>query len=286
VKLAIVQTKPHKGAFERNLASLGDAFAQLAADERNGAPDLVVLPEAALTGYFLEGGVYEAALSAERMAERMARAWTDAAGDAPVEIAFGFYENAGGIYYNAAMHLRVEGGAHAISHVHRKVFLPTYGVFDEARFLSRGRSLQAFDAKHGRAALLICEDAWHAIAPAIAAIKGARMLIIPSASPGRGFAGNGEPESVTHWHALLRMHALEHGVFVAYAGLAGFEGGKGMSGSSCVVNPEGERIVEAPLLGEHVLRAEIDWSQVDRARARLPLLSDLLAVLPDLAHVV
>jgi len=286
MKLAIVQTKPHKGECERNLALLGDAFAQLAADERNGPPDLVVLPEAALTGYFLEGGVYEAAFPAERMAERMAQTWRAAAGDAPAEIAFGFYENAAGTYYNAAMYLRVEGSEHTITHVHRKLFLPTYGVFDEARFLSRGRSLEAFDTRYGRAAMLICEDAWHAIAPTIAAIKGARMLVVPSASPGRGFSGGGEPENVTHWRSLLRMHAIEHGVFVIYAGLAGFEGGKGMSGSSCVIDPRGECLAAAPLLGAHVVRADIDWEEVDRARARLPLLGDLFAVLPDLAHVV
>jgi predicted amidohydrolase len=286
MKLAIVQTKPRKGEFERNLASLGEAFAQLAADEHNGAPDVMVLPEAALTGYFLEGGVFDAAMPADRVAERMARTWRAVAGDAPTEIAFGFYENADGTYHNAAMYLRIERDAHTIVHVHRKLFLPTYGVFDEARFLSRGRSLEAFEARFGRTAMLICEDAWHAIVPTIAAIKGARLLIIPSASPGRGFARVGEVESVERWRAVLRMHAIEHGVFVAYAGLAGFEGGKGMSGSSCVVNPAGTYIASAPLLGAHILRAEIDLSEIDRARAHLPLLGDLCSVLPDLAHVV
>jgi predicted amidohydrolase len=286
VKLAIVQTKPRKGEFERNLASLGEAFVQLTTDERNGTPELIVLPEAALTGYFLEGGVYDAALPADRIAERMAKTWRDAAGDAPTEIAFGFYENAAGTYHNAAMYVRVERGAHEIVHVHRKMFLPTYGVFDEERFLSRGRSLATFDARHGRAALLICEDAWHAIVPTIAAIKGARMLIIPSASPGRGFASGVEPESMEHWRNVLRMHAIEHGVFVVYAGLAGFEGGKGMSGSSCVIGPRGECLAAAPLLGAHILRAEIDLAEVDRARAQLPLLGDLFAVLSDLADVV
>jgi predicted amidohydrolase len=286
MKLAIVQTKPRKGDFERNLASLGEAFAQTATDERNGAPDLIVLPEAALTGYFLEGGVYEAALPAERMAERMAETWREAAGDAPAEIAFGFYENAAGTYYNAAMYLRVENGAHTIVHVHRKLFLPTYGVFDEARFVSRGRSADAFDARCGRAALLICEDAWHAIMPTIAAVKGARLLIIPSASPGRGFAAGGALESAEHWRQVLRMHAIEHGIFIAYAGLAGFEGGKGMSGSSCVVHPCGEVVASAPLFGAHIVRAEIDPGEIERARARLPLLGDLFSVLPDLVHVV
>jgi predicted amidohydrolase len=131
-------------------------------------------------------------------------------------------------------------------------------------------------------AMLICEDAWHAIMPTIAAIKGARVLIVPSASPGRGFEDGGELESVVHWRSVLRSYAVEHGLFVIYAGLAGFEGGKGMTGSSAVIDPFGETLVVAPVLGAHVISVELDFSDIDVARARLPLLGDLGAVLPDL----
>jgi predicted amidohydrolase len=78
--------------------------------------------------------------------------------------------------------------------------------------------------------LLVCEDVWHAIVPTIAALKGARALIVPSASPARGLDGDGELESVRRWEELLRAYASEHGVYIFYAGLAGFEGGKGMTG--------------------------------------------------------
>ncbi len=284
MKLAIVQTKPHKGDIEANLAELGDVFAQLAAEP---IPyDLVVLPEAALTGYFLEGGVYELAFTADDLAERLVRLWRAAPGSqrAPVDVAVGFFENAGGTFYNASLYLEIEPRAHRIVHVHRKMFLPTYGVFDEERFLSRGRRLQAFDTRFGRMAMLICEDAWHAIMPTLAAIKGARALIVPSASPGRGLADGGELESVTHWRNVLRSYAVEHGMFVMYAGLAGFEGGKGMTGSSALIDPFGETVARLPALGAHILRATVDFDEIDVARARLPLLGDLGAVLPDLLY--
>jgi N-carbamoylputrescine amidase len=282
VKVAVVQSKPHKGDVEANFAALGGVFAQLAS-----APepyDLVVAPEAALTGYFLEGAVYERSFVAETLATRLAALWRAAPGAtrAPLDLVLGFYENAEGTYYNSAMYLHVEGDRHEIVHVHRKMFLPTYGVFDEERFLSRGRRLQTFGTRFGRMAILICEDAWHAIMPTLAAIKGARVLIVPSASPGRGFEAGGELESVSHWRSVLRSYAVEHGVFVIYAGLAGFEGGKGMTGSSAVTDPFGETLVAAPVLGAHVISAELDFSDVDVARARLPLLGDLGAVLPDL----
>ena len=282
MKVAVVQTKPRKGDFEANFAELAAIFKQLRDDT---VPyDLIVLPEAALTGYFLEGAVYELAVTPEALAERLAAAWrAGALGPVPpVDIVIGFFENAGGAYHNAAMYVYVDGAGHRIEHVHRKMFLPTYGVFDEERFLTRGRRLQAFDTRFGRMALLICEDAWHAIMPTLAAIKGARVLIVPSASPGRGFANGGELESVTYWRNVMRASAVEHGVFAIYAGLAGFEGGKGMTGSSIVIDPFGETVGELPALGAHVLKVELDLSDIDIARAALPLLGDLGAVLPDL----
>jgi len=280
VKLAIVQFKPRKGDLEANLATLGDVFAQLAAEEK--PYDLIVLPEAALTGYFLEGAVYELAFASEALAQRLAGLWRERSAN-PVDLSLGFFENDAGTYHNSAMYLQVAPKHEKIVHIHRKMFLPTYGVFDEERFLSRGRRLQAFDTRFGRMALLICEDMWHALMPTIAAIKGARALIVPSASPGRGIEGReGVLDSVRYWHELLHATAVEHGVFIFYAGLVGFEGGKGMTGSSRIVDPRGEVLAEAPTLGACIIRAEVDFGEVDLARASLPLLGDLAAVLPDL----
>jgi predicted amidohydrolase len=131
-------------------------------------------------------------------------------------------------------------------------------------------------------AILICEDAWHAIAPTIAAVKGARVLIVPSASPGRGIEGDGQLASVIRWRQMLVSAAIEHGVFVIYAGLTGFEGGKGMTGTSCVIDPHGTVLVQAPAAQACIVRADLDLREIDLARASLPLLGDLEAVLPDL----
>jgi predicted amidohydrolase len=277
--VAIVQGKPRKGRYEENLNELREIFAQLC--ESDCAPELIVLPEAALTGYFLEGAVYELARSAEEFAADLAGAW-NAAGRKAADIVCGFYENSGGTYYNSAMYLACSGGSHRIVHLHRKMFLPTYGVFDEERFLSRGRRLQVFETRWGKMAMLICEDVWHAIMPTIAAIKGAQILIIPSAAPGRGIEEDDELGSIARWREILQATAAEHGVYILYAGLAGFEGGKGMTGSSRVVDPHGRTVVQAPALGAHIIRAQLDLREIDLARATLPLLGDLSAVLPDL----
>jgi predicted amidohydrolase len=271
--------KPAKGRYDENLASAREAFALLAPSP----PDLVVLPEAALTGYFLEGAVYDLALGAPRFARDLAGAWRDACGNAEVDLVAGFFENDGGTYYNSALYLHLDGdGGERIVHVHRKLFLPTYGVFDEERFLSRGRKLGVFDTRFGKMAILICEDAWHAIVPTLAAVKGARVLIVPSASPGRGIDGDGELTSITQWRQMLIAAAMEHGIFVAYAGLTGFEGGKGMTGNSCAIDPRGAVLVQAPASEACIVRADLDLREIDLARAGLPLLGDLDAVLPDL----
>jgi predicted amidohydrolase len=280
LRVAIVQTKPRKGRYAENLREITEIFAQLGSTEP--APDLVVLPEAALTGYFLEGAVYELALDARRFADDLANAWREANGAKRVDLVCGFYENAGGTYYNSAIYLDVNGKDMEVRHIHRKMFLPTYGVFDEERFLSRGRRLQVFDTRFGPIAMLICEDVWHAIMPTIAAIKGARIFIIPSAAPGRGIEESDELGSIARWREILHATAAEHGVYLLYAGLAGFEGGKGMTGSSRVVDPHGRTVVQAPALGAHIVRANVDMREIDLARATLPLLGDLSAVLPDL----
>ncbi len=232
-RVAIVQTKPRKGDVAGNFGRLREVFAQLIA---SGAPDLLVLPEAAMTGYFLEGAVYDLTFSAAAFAERLDAEWRAAGGASRIDVVCGFYENDGGVYHNSALYATLGPGGPHVVHVHRKMFLPTYGVFDEERFLSRGRHLGGvFPTPFGRAAILICEvTPGDGIMPTIAALKGARVIIVPSASPGRGLSGAGTLESVAYWRAMLTTFASEHGVYVLYAGLTGFEGGKGMSGASLV----------------------------------------------------
>ena len=160
-----------------------------------------------MTGYFLEGAVYELAFAAGDFAARLDATWRAAGGESPVDVVCGFYENQDGHYHNSALYATVTaGGTAEVVHVHRKMFLATYGVFDEERFLSRGRHLDVFSTPFGPAAMLICEDAWHSIMPTIAALKGARLIIVPSASPGRGIGGNGMLESVERWRDTAAAH--------------------------------------------------------------------------------
>ena len=282
--VSLAQLRPRKGRYAENLARLGEMFRE--ASLLPTPPGLIVGPESALTGYFLEGGVRDLAVEAERLFEDLARVHRES-GAADLDVALGFYERHSNHIYNSALYASLGGSDAGIRHVHRKVFLPTYGVFDEERFVAAGDSVQAFDTRWGRAALLICEDAWHSIMPTIAALDGAEMLIVPSASPARGLQPSGDdderPVSIGRWERIMQDIAGEHGVFVALAHLVGFEGGKAFVGGSLITGPRGNLIVEGPVFEEALVTASLDLSDIARVRAEMPLLADLQSRLASLA---
>lgn len=285
IGLALVQFAPIKGDIDANLAAMGDALATLKRD-RARFPDVVVFPEACLSGYFVEGAVREVALTATELFSRLRGTAAKALGAShpSFDVIAGFYEVDGGKLYNSALYATLGKDA-AIRHVHRKLFLATYGVFDEERFVSRGRTIEAFDTPHGRAAILICEDACHSLSTTIAALRGAQILYIPSASPGRGLE-DAEPANVRLWRDITRVAAAEHGIFVAYSGLLGFEGGKGFTGSSRLIGPFGDLRAEAPFDRPAILRVDVDPVDLAAARAALPMLGDLEGNLAELVAML
>ena len=272
VRHAVLQFRPEKSRLRESLARLRAHLEAL----RPHAPQVVVLPEAALTGYFLQGGVRELALTRHELLELLVGVYEKVGWEGVLDVVVGFYERDEGAYYNSAAYLELP---HRVVHVHRKVFLPTYGVFDEERYLARGRRVEAFRTRFGRAALLICEDFWHSITATIAALDGAEVIYVPWASPARGFQG-GYPENVARWRTLAQAVAAEHGLYVVVASLVGFEGGKGMSGGSLVVGPDGRILAEAPLFEEAALLFPLDRERIPPVRYDSPLLSDLEAGLP------
>ncbi len=285
LRVAIAQFRPVKAEYRENLRRAGEVFRDLA--RLPDAPQLLVFPEAALTGYFLEGGVQEAAVSADQLYADLAALHAEA-GAPPLDVVVGFYEIWRTRLHNSVLAASLGGDAPGIRHVHRKVFLPTYGVFDEERFVEPGLTVEAFDFAWGRAAAVVCEDAWHSLVPTIAALDGAKCLVVVSASPARGIGpaadGDTRPASVKRWERTVQAIAAEHGFYVVLAQLVGFEGGKAFPGGSCVVGPRGEVLARAPLFEDALLRTEVDLEEIARARAETPLLSDLEMRLPHLVQ--
>lgn len=289
VNLAIVQFKPRKGDYAGNLAHLGEIFAQL--DSLDPRPQVAFLPETAVSGYFLEGGVRDIAVSAGTLVKDLDEQYRAAVPSlAPMDVGLGFYEVWNNSIYNSALYVTLGGKEPIVRHVHRKVFLPTYGLFDEERFVDRGFEIRAFDTSWGRAAMLVCEDAWHSLSGTIAALDGAQVVFIPSASPARGVVPRADdrpgPGTLERWERLVRDIASEHGVFVAFVQLVGAEGGRLFSGGSMLAGPGGDVKLRAPLWDEAIITATLDTTELTRTRVDLPLLTDLQTMLPHLVRTI
>jgi len=287
--LAIVQFRPRKGNYASNIARIGGLLARAAT--LSPRPAVVQFPETAATGYFVEGGVRDLAVTAGELARDLDAAYRQALREPqPVDVVLGFYEKWRDTLYNSAAYVRLGRGEPEILHVHRKNFLPTYGLFDEERFVERGLEMRAFDTPWGRAAILVCEDAWHSLSGTVAALDGAQLIFLSSAAPARGVWPREDatpgPASVARWERLVRDIAEEHGVFVTFSNLVGSEGGKMFPGASMLMGPRGDIRSRAPVWEEAMLVATIDLGDLARARSDVPLLADLRTALPHLRDLL
>lgn len=228
--------------------------------------DLVLTPELSLTGYDLRDGVHEAGVSLEDR-DTLPGLFSAFAGQRSA-IALGVVEHGrDGIPYNAAAVV----GAGRLLHTHRKVYLPTYGLFDEGRYFGRGERVECVVLPGGwRVAVLVCEDLWHPALPYLAALDGAHLLAVMAAAPGRG-AVEGGPGGATFastaaWDELVRVTARTHGIYVALCNRTGVEDGVTFAGRSLIVGPDGAVLAQSPAEGEHRLDAVLSLAELARAR--------------------
>lgn len=263
IRIAIAQINPKLGHLQANMALYQEKIRQ-GIKER---ADLLLFPELSLTGYYVRDTVPNVALSANspEMSQlaRFSRELAFVAG--LVE------ESPDHRFFNSAVYF--EGGA--VRHIHRKVYLPTYGMFDEQRYFARGDRIRAFDSKFGRFALLVCEDLWHPSTVYLAALDGALAILCPSASPLRGIVdGQAQDDNARYWEMINRTYAETFSLFVVFGNRSGFEDGVGFWGGSEIVNPFGERIAKAKYYDEDFILSEVSLEAVRRKRTMAPLLRD------------
>lgn len=264
LNLALAQIATRLGDVEANLEKHFDFIRQAKAKHA----DLLVFPELSLTGYVLQDLVPTVAhkpTEDDPVFRRLLAASHD------LDLVVGFVdEDARHRFYIAAAYL--SGGQ--VVHVHHKVYLPTYGLFDEGRFFAWGNSVRAFDTRFGRMGLLICEDFWHASPPYLLWLDGADVLLFTSASPGRGLNDSEKLESARWVENVNRSYANLFTSFVAHSNRVGYEDGLNFWGGATVFDPNGERIAQGPYFEEALTLAVLDLNQLHRTRARLPLLRD------------
>ena len=270
MKIALAQINPSLGDLRRNLS----AHLQRIRQARSRKADLVVFPELSLTGYLLLDLVQDLALDLDRAAEirKLASASRD------LGVLLGVAECTDRFRYHNTS-LLLEGGKATFRH--RKVYLPTYGMFDEGRYFGPGDRFRVHSSQRlGRLGVLICEDAWHPSSAYLLAQGGADVIVVQSAGPVRGMRSGGESASRSAWRDLCRAMAQFNTVYVLYCNRVGHEEGWTYSGGSFAVDPMGEVIAEAGSDSEELLLVDVLPERLREARTFYPLLRD------ERAHLV
>jgi predicted amidohydrolase len=266
LRVALAQVAPRLGALEDNL----ERHHQLIGQAQTDGADLVVFPELGLTGYLLQDLNAEVAM--HRDDERLA-ALAQAAADMATIVSFVEESDDHRLFIAAAL---LEAGR--VRHVHRKVFLPTYGLFDERRFFAPGTTLRAVPSERLGLTLgiSVCEDFWHLATPQLLALDGAQLLINVSSSPGRDVAAVNESGLGTagSWRTLNRTYAQLTTSYVVFVNRVGVDESITFWGGSEIVAPSGRTVFSAPAHDEGLFMAEIDPSEVRRERIATPLLRD------------
>jgi NAD+ synthase (glutamine-hydrolysing) len=264
LSIALAQINTHLGDVPTNL----EKHIALIKEARAAGTNLIVFPELSLTGYVLQDLVPTVArhpIPGDPTFQPLLKASQD------IDIVAGFVdEDQRHRFYIASAYLS-QG---EVVHIHHKVYLPTYGLFDEGRFFAWGDAVQAFDTRFGRVGLLICEDFWHASPPYLLWLDGADIFLFSSASPGRGLNAEPRLESARWVEHINRAYASLFTIFVAHANRVGYEDGLNFWGGSTIFDPNGDLVAQGPYHEEALTFSEIDLNQLHRTRTRLPLLRD------------
>ncbi len=263
--LALAQTDATLGVVEANL----EEHLRLIREARGQGADLIVFPELSLTGYLVQDLAPEVALEPHN-ADPAFMALLEASH--ALDVMVGFVEaDPRYRFYNSVAYLS-QG---QVVHIHRKVYLPTYGMFDEGRFFAWGDHIEAFDTRFGRMGALICEDFWHVSPPYLLWLDGADVLLLPAASPGRGIVPASERLDTARWvESVVQAYAGLFTVFTALVNRVGYEDGIHFWGGSALYGPDGVALAQAPYHEAALTLHIVDLRALHRARARLPLLRD------------
>jgi predicted amidohydrolase len=263
-RIALAQVSPRLGDVEANLELIADRVGAAAAE---GAA-LTVLPELALTGYLLQDLVPDVAMAADDA--RLLRIGSEAPG---MLVAIGFVEETAEHRFCNSVALVRDG---ELVGLHRKVYLPTYGLFDEGRFTRGGDRIRTHEAGApiGRIGLSVCEDFWHPSLPMLQAHDGAALLVNVAAGPSRAPGGPAGLAAIAGWHKMQDTYALLGTVPLAFCNRVGNEEGLTFWGGSRIVAADGSTVIQAPLWEEALVVGSLDSDDLRTARYGLPLLAD------------
>jgi predicted amidohydrolase len=263
-RIALAQVAPRLGDLDANLQIASDRVRAASAE---GAR-LTLLPELALTGYLLQDLVPDVAVRADD--PRLLSIGRDAPG---MHVAVGFVEETDDHRYCNSVALVRDG---ALVGLHRKVYLPTYGLFDEGRFTRSGDRIRTVEVGEpiGRIGLSVCEDFWHASLPMLQALDGASLLVNVAAGPSRAPGSDAGLQAIEGWHKMQDTYALLGTVALAFCNRVGNEEGLTFWGGSRILAADGSTVAQAPLWEEALVIGTLNTDDLRMQRYSLPILAD------------
>ena len=275
IKIALAQVDTVLGNMEKNL----NTHKQLIRKAIEEKCDLIIFPELSLSGYSLKDAVYDVALFDDDPKldplKELSKNISIIVGTVELSRRYEIYNTL--FFYEAGKLLAK----------HRKVYLPTYGLFEEKRYFSSGNRFRAFDSELGRFGLLVCEDVWHPTSGMILAQDGASVIFVSAAGIARGFDTESLPKNIQDWESLNRSLAIFTTSYVVFSNRVGVEDGLMFWGGSEIYDPHGRRIAKAPYFKTHFQTAEIDMLKLKHSRINTTLLSDekLTVVIEELSRI-
>src|SRR3954447_14173481 len=272
-KLALVQMRcaPDR---DTNLAHATGRIREAAA----AGAEIVCLPELFLGPYFCQredAGLFDLAEpipgpSSEKLAQAARAAGVVVVGSL-------FERRTAGVYHNTAVVFDADG---SLLGLYRKMHIPDDPLYFEKYYFTPGDlGFKVFDTKFGRVGTLVCWDQWYPEAARLTALRGAEILVYPTAigwHP-KEKAEHG-PAQHSAWETVQRAHAISNGLYVAAVNRVGHEGpaGGGLEfwGASFVADPFGRLLARGDHAREELLVVECDRGRIEETRRNWPFLRD------------
>ncbi|MES0491654.1 MAG: nitrilase-related carbon-nitrogen hydrolase [Leptospirales bacterium] len=250
-RITFVPFFPKLGEVESNITAI---VSQIKEIQKKNNPDIIIFPELSTSGYLLENLAMSSAIDLDKgLPDELLQI------SSSVDIILGALIKENGKIFNAGLVLK-DGKIH---HIHRKIYLPTYGLFDEKRYFSSGRNLLSFESRLGKSALLVCEDAFHPALPYSLYAHGVKHVFIISCSPARGVSNEGSDiASSQKWKRRLEVYSESFGQFYYYVNRSGSEDGVYFDGISIFVSPNRETCES---FSENPVDVEVHLSDLDSA---------------------
>jgi N-carbamoylputrescine amidase len=188
-----------------------------------------------------------------------------------------FERRTAGVYHNTAVVLDADGSTRGL---YRKMHIPDDPLYYEKYYFTPGDlGFQAIETSKARVGTLICWDQWYPEAARLTALKGAEILVYPTAigwHPAERTEFGAAQSSA--WETVQRAHAISNGLFVAAVNRVGHEGpadgGLEFWGGSFVADPFGRLLARAGHDTEEVLTIACDPSLMEETRRNWPFLRD------------